>query len=248
MYVAFSRVKILEGLFIKNLTSANIRVNADVVDEMKRLSKQTLPSQAVPKVLSLPTHSWMKIGHLNVHSYLEKQEDIIRDESMKNANMCFTETFLRPHQDIEHTFILIIKVTIRMDRLQMSSEDLARGGVMIVCPTLLQPVRINIQCPPQLEIVSIMATSMHSGSRMCIVAVYRRPQQPLAAFLTLFSNYMANLPQIIPTIILGDFNNNLLSSSSPSPLLQLMSSREFSQLVHHRFWIIAGPHLLQWCY
>jgi endonuclease/exonuclease/phosphatase (EEP) superfamily protein YafD len=34
----------------------------------------------------------------------------------------------------------------------------------------------------------------------------------------------------MPTIILGDFNDNLLSLG-PSPLLQLMSSRRFSQLV-----------------
>ena len=34
-YVAFSLVKTLGGLFIKNFRSANIRVNADVVDEIK---------------------------------------------------------------------------------------------------------------------------------------------------------------------------------------------------------------------
>ena len=88
-------------------------------------------------------------------SYLGKEEDII-DESTKKANiMCFTETFLRPHQDIEHSYIPNQDdyQVFRMDHLQMSSEDLARGGVMIVCPTLLQPVRINIECPPQLEIV-----------------------------------------------------------------------------------------------
>ena len=76
---------------------------------------------------------------------------------------------------------------------------------------------------------------------------FERPQQPLAVLLTLVSNYMTNLPQIIHTIILGD----LLSGSSPSLLLQQMSCREFSQLIqvpNHRFWITAGPHLLHWCY
>ena len=34
-YITFSRVKILVGLFIKNFKPANIRVNADVVNEMK---------------------------------------------------------------------------------------------------------------------------------------------------------------------------------------------------------------------
>ena len=42
-YVAFSRVETLEGLFIKNIKPANIRVNADVVNEMTRLSTQCSP-------------------------------------------------------------------------------------------------------------------------------------------------------------------------------------------------------------
>ena len=102
---------------------------------------------------------------------------------------------------------------------------------MIVCPSSLKLIRINIQTPSKLEIVGIMACSTHSGCRMCILAVYRRPQQPLAAFLSLFVNYLAILPNMIPTIIIGDFNEDLLSKSTSSRLLQLMSSRGFSQLV-----------------
>ena len=111
-----------------------------------------------------------------------------------------------------------------------NNEDLAKGGIMIVCSRSLQPIRINLQHPPQLEVVSIMATSTHSGCRMCIMAVCRRPNQLLTAFLPLLNHYISDLPQIVPTIILGDFNENLLSPS-PSPLLQLMSSRRFCQLV-----------------
>ena len=99
-YVAFSRVKTLDGLFIKNFKPTNIKVNADVVNEMKKLSTQSLPSEPVPvpKIISLPRENSIKIAHLNVHSYLAKHEDIIRDEAMKHANiMCFTETFLHPH-------------------------------------------------------------------------------------------------------------------------------------------------------
>lgn len=99
IYVAFSRVKTLDGLFIKNFKPANIKVNADVTSEMKRLFTQSLPSEPVAKVVSLPTEGWIKIAHLNVHSYLAKYADIIRDEAMKHAYIiCFTETFLQPHQ------------------------------------------------------------------------------------------------------------------------------------------------------
>ena len=102
---------------------------------------------------------------------------------------------------------------------------------MIVCSSSLQPIRVNIQRPPQLEILSIIATSTNFGCRICIVTVYRRPQQSIAVFLPLLNSYMANLPQIVPTILIGDFNEDLLSRSTSSRILELMSSRGFSQLV-----------------
>ena len=64
---------------------------------------------------------------------------------------------------------------------------------------------------------------------MCIIAVHRRPQQHLATFLSL-GDYLANLPQIVPTIIVSDFNEDI-SRSNSSRLLQLMTSRGFSQLL-----------------
>ena len=118
----------------------------------------------------------------------------------------------------------------RQDRIQTSTEDLAKGGIMIVSPSSLQPIRMNVPHPPQLEIPSIQTMSTHSGSRMCIIAVYRHPQQHLATFLSLIGDYLANLPQIVPTIIVGDFNEDI-SRSNSSRLLQLMTSRGFSRLV-----------------
>ena len=56
-YVAFSYVKTLEGLSIKNFKPANIRVNADV----KRLFTQSLPSEPVPKVVILPRDNRINI-------------------------------------------------------------------------------------------------------------------------------------------------------------------------------------------
>ena len=128
-YVAFSRVKMLEGLFIKNFKPRNIRVNADVVNEMKRLSNQSLPSEPIPTVLSLPGNNWMKTGLLNVHSYLAKWEDIVADEAMRQTNiMCFTETFLKPHQHIEcNSLPMQTNCQIfRLDRMQTSNEDQPR--------------------------------------------------------------------------------------------------------------------------
>ena len=65
-YVAFSRVKSLEGPFIKNFNPTSIKASTPVVDEMERLASNCLPPDPVPHVMALPKHKWIKIGHLNV--------------------------------------------------------------------------------------------------------------------------------------------------------------------------------------
>ena len=134
--------------------------------------------------------------------------------------MCFTETFLRPDQRIDHLPLQSECLVFRLDRLQASINDVAKGGIVILCSKSLQPVQICIEHPSQLEVLSIMAYSTNCDYRIRIVAVYKHPQQPLTTFLSLFSNYLNSLPQIVPTIVLGDFNDNLLSPSTSSQLLR----------------------------
>ena len=233
-YVAFSRVKTLQGLFIKNFNPASIKVSAAVVSEMERLtSDRPLPPQPVPQVVTLPSTDWIKIGHLNVRFYRAKLAD---DKCIAHTDvMCFTETHLKSHHDVSSlTLNGESSVLYRCDCVPSSAQDLSNGGVLIACASSLHPVRTSIQHPPTLEIVSIVV-STQTGHRICVVAVYRRPQLPLGTFLPLLNDYLSNLPhqthQGMPTVILGDFNENLLPSTSSSRLLQFMSSLGYTQLV-----------------
>ena len=235
--MAFSRVKTLQGLFIKNFNPASIKVSAAVVSEMERLtSDRLLPPQPVPQVVTLPSTDWIKIGHLNVRSYRAKLEDVADDKCIAHTDvMCFTETHLKSHHDVSSlTLNGKSSIMYRCDRVPSSAQDLSNGGVLIACASSLHPVRTSIQHPPTLEIVSIVV-STQTGHRICVVAVYRRPQLPLGTFLPLLNEYLSNLPhqahQGMPTVILGDFNENLLPSTSSSRLLQFMSSLGYTQLV-----------------
>lgn len=233
-YVAFSRVKSVEGLFIKNFNPASINVSMPVITEMERLSNHYLPSEPLPQVVTLPTHEWIKIGHLNVHSYMAKQEDILKDRPMNQADiMCFTETFLKPHQHITDVLLPSKEQSevFRLDHVATSTEDLGNGGIMIACSTLLLPESLAIPHSTILEVKSIVITTQFNF-KICVVVVYHRPQLPLGTFLPLFDNCLSKIPyQTIPTIVLGDFNDDLLPTPSSSKLLRLMSSRGFSQLV-----------------
>lgn len=53
----------------------------------------------------------------------------------------------------------------------------------------------------------------------------------METFLPLLDNYLSRIPhQTMPTIVLGDFNDDV-STASSSQLLRMMSSKGFSQLV-----------------
>ena len=232
-YVALSRVKSMEGLFIKNFNPNSIKASALVIAEMERLATKSVPPEPVPLVMSLVNNSWIKIGHLNVRSYMAKLEDIKCDLPMSHVDiMCFSETFLKPHQQITNDLLPNTQTSVifRLDR-PSDSLDLNNGGIMITCAPSLHPESISISHSALLEVLSIVITP-YSSLRIFVIVVYRRPQLPLTTFLQHFSDYLANIPhQAIPTVIVGDFNHDLLSTSRPSRLTELMSSQGFLQLV-----------------
>ena len=95
---------------------------------------------------------------------------------------------------------------------------------MIACATSLLPESSNILHPVLLEVKSVTVTT-RSKIRMCVVAIYCRPQLPLATFLPLLDDYLSRIPyRAMPTVILGDFNEDLLSTASSSRLFRLMTS------------------------
>ena len=75
-YVAFSRVRTLDSLFICNFNPASITADKHVVSEIERLHANTIPQESPLHILSEAGDISLKIGHLNVHSYIAKEEDI----------------------------------------------------------------------------------------------------------------------------------------------------------------------------
>ena len=120
-YVAFSRVKTLEGLHILNFNSKAINKSIDVENEMVRLNTNLL--QLVPKV-SCDSSSHVTIALLNVRSILAKLPDITADHSLRSASLlCFCETWLNASQP--SPVLLDNQIDIRCDTLTCESK----GGV-----------------------------------------------------------------------------------------------------------------------
>ena len=102
-YVAFSRVKTLQGLYILNFNQKAIKTSTDVKDEMTRLNSKLLQYMPQLQCISLP-NNYITLALLNVRSVAAKLADIQEDECLQAANIiCFCETWLTASQTYTFT-------------------------------------------------------------------------------------------------------------------------------------------------
>lgn len=171
-YVAFSRVKKIEGLHILNFNPKAIKASDRVKVEMQRLSENLLPP--IP-VFTCPDNH-ITIALLNVRSIIPKvpdihHDDIHHDESLKSvATLCFTETWLT-HRQASPTLVDDHTV-LRCDR--MSGEN--KGGVMISLHQSIQPAHVTTFSPGGIPIEAITTTLvLPNHTHLQVTVVYRSP-------------------------------------------------------------------------
>ena len=172
-YVAFSKVKTLQGLHILNFNPRAIKASNDVQNEMKRLNSKLLPVRQF-RCLSLPD-KYVTIAFLNVRSIIAKLADIQQDNCLKAANIvCFCETWLSASQSspaiIDNQFVA------RCDRQTGDNK----GGAMICIPAHLQPCQARSFTSNGIE-VACTKLALPTGSHMQIFVLYRSPRVPLQA-------------------------------------------------------------------
>ena len=221
-YVAFSRVKTLQGLHILNFDRRVIKKSIDVENEMVRLSGNLL--QPMPQV-SHNSSSHLTIALLNVQSILAKLPDITADNHLRSASvLCFSETWLNASQP--SPVLLDDQIDVRCDRITCEN----RGGVLISVPSRMNPSNTQRFATNGIEAVS---TTMELPNASCIqiAVVYRSPNVPKTMLITFLSRLLTHVSLCnAPCVVLGDFNEDILHHQN-STILTLMSSFSFKQLV-----------------
>ena len=124
-YVAFSRVKTLEGLYLHNFDKISIKCSDQVSNEMDRLNTKLIESK-VPVSLSLcDTHIIYAL--INVRCLCAKLDDISNDKYLQLAHVVgICETWLTASQSVDHMFDRSTSI-IRCDR---AAPDF-HGGVLM---------------------------------------------------------------------------------------------------------------------
>ena len=101
---------------------------------------------------------------------------------------------------------------------------------MICALSSLQPKELNHVTVRDLE-SKVIALETNAG-RHIVVVIYNKPTSNLSTFFKLVEQLLSLLPLHVPTTILGDFNEDLLSKPN-SQLPMLMSQYGLTQQVTH---------------
>ena len=196
-----------------------------VADEMLRLTTKLLPLMPEMQCLSLH-HSYITIALLNVRCLAAKLPYIEQDAVFKSASiLCFCETWLCPSQ--LSPVVQDNQASLRCDRALANQK----GGVIISVPQSMQPTDTSTFTANGIEAVT---TTLLLPNTCClqVALLYRSPSVSLNAFLSALATMLNQIATSnIPTIILGDFNEDLLQNPDSS-ILSLMSSNGYTQLVH----------------
>lgn len=228
-YVAMSRVKSLNGLYIKDFDKDGIKTDARIVKTMADMRKQLLDIPDAPLMLTMNKPQWLTIGHLNVHYFLEKLPDLLcsAEKSLYDEVdvMCFTETYLTKDHDIQDFLNMYGYESFRLDVPSVSNHR-GQHGVMICALTTVKPQDLDVMHVDGLESKVIVIET--NKSRMIIATIYKRPSLAVNSFLDLLRALLNLMPPTVPTMIVGDFN---MSSSDDSHLVKFMDCSGYKQYV-----------------
>ena len=195
-----------------------------VQDEMLRLNSKLLQPMYELQCLSLPD-TYVTIALLYVRCIVAKLSDLEQDSVLKCASiLCFCETWLSPSQPS-----LVVQgnqVALRCDRALGNHK----GRVMISVPQNMQPACTSKFTTNGIEGVTTTLL-LPNATQLQVALMYRLPSVSSDAFLSALTT-IVNLIAIsdIPTVVLGDFNEDLLQKPD-SRILTLMASNGYQQLV-----------------
>ena len=220
-YVAFSRVRALEKLHIVNYTRQQIRVSADVANEMNRLRMNPLPDLPAHIVDDIDRSQYLCIVHLNIANITNKRLDISADEEFNKADIIsFNETLLDPTDLIDNNMLGLDDDfdIFRCDRNRNG------GGVMVLVRKHLQPVHCSVETDLEMVIVHIT-----KPQPLDIVCLYRPQWNTVSSVMPKISHIILE-KCASRTCVIGDINEDL-SLSLDKPLYSMFKTLGFKQQI-----------------
>ena len=233
-YVALSRVRNLQGLYILDFEPKKIRANKDVKDEMKHLSenKSLEDSYVFFKKSNCPSLCSV-ISSLNTRSVVLHSQDIAKDPVFLLSDVVvFTETWLSgrimPDSVISSDFTVCCSDKPQTDHHRHS------GGVAVVLNKSLPYKLLQTYSDTYLQIVAV-TVSIFKETSYNLIAIYNSPHQhnkiqhTVARVISILD--MISDSNHYPVIVVGDLNENLLDSKVATKFRNALEERGFHQYI-----------------
>ena len=224
-----SRLRNSSSLNILNLNETKICVSKKIQEEMARLRSELLIS-CIPRLIDIKAST--KILFHNVRSLHLHIDDVAGEYNVQAADInIFVETALCSSDNDDDYHIDDFRL-FRNDVSADSNRRTCYGTAVYIktdMPCAVEPCRANYNDVE--TTVSVLYTPM---SDLCVVGIYRsKSKVNMKAFIESLNDLLDNIIPRGPTVILGDFNVNLLETSSEKNALTKnhLEQRGYTQLI-----------------
>ena len=203
-YVAFSRVTSLQGLYLLNGLSGQIKVDKGVVCEMERLRKEAyidLSYKPVNSYNSDPVIAFQNAQNLRLHL-----PQIQNDKTFTDADViCLAETRLcRNEQDIDYALEGFLPI-VRSDKQQNIQGVRPPHGLAIYVKNCHKIVSFETLSTEKFETLTVRVLAMRSQYIYTILLVYKAPTCKFEDFKEHMKR-SSRFQSSEKVIIVGDFN------------------------------------------
>ncbi|CAB3995466.1 Hypothetical predicted protein [Paramuricea clavata] len=233
IYVALSRATSLQGLHILGeIQSKHIKANPKVHKEYERLRNSCLIASTEHKSCNT---SVLTISLLNIRSLRKHSDDIKLHSQLFNSDvLAFTETqLLAKDSDTEITANLKPFTIYRQD------HDSDKYSSMAICiRDTLQMV--DYEYFPSLNVLKFVLVDTKQKETRTFLLLYKKNNSNVSQY-TESLEYLLNIHKI--DMVLGDFNINYFNGTHSQPLISLMESLNYTQIVTEPTFISAGSLL-----
>ena len=236
-YVALSRVTSKEGLYIDvsdtDKKTIETKIYADKEVEISMKSMRRLFDEH-PENKSSNSHAELIL--FNAQSLRRNIAEIRADQRFRSADViCITETWIRNGESTsEYTlnqyqcFNQTREDTYSAETEMASQISQSRGGG--VAMYIRNGLDIEAQRLPVQNVEGLMCRICQG--KICLILVYRPPQYSIVKFcrnLSSILHIIKQTPDIKGTVVLGDFNENVLVSKGV--IQRLMENHGYTQIV-----------------
>ena len=241
-YVALSRSRSLEGLYLRNFNKQYIKVKKDVTAEMSRLKERQLQTDSV---IHHQEDQHLTICQLNIQSLPAHFQDLKACKSLTDCDIIgLAETWLHPGCQSEN-YSLDEFCLIRRDRQDVHNNCKQsecgmcnnKGGVAMYVKSEITFQRQKDIEPDNLECI-IISLDIEDRSHSYVINLYRPPQMQLPILKASLCQILSCIPADSRVILIGDFNVN---PSSTDHMLHIMRPLEEFSLVQK---VTAPTHRL----